>query len=146
MLLSSRTGDRRRDVSLAKIFVYLVIRSELTLGWVKKGCKIIEQNQLNGLQMAPLSYQWLDDSLFSLPLSGVIRIELTNMNGTNLENCWDKISLMGCKWSSLNVPGTETPLSHEWLDDSLFPFSAFVFRIPASVFTEIDCRIIKPRY
>ena len=28
-----------------------------------------------------------------------------------IENCQDKMGLKGCKWSSLNVPGTETPVS-----------------------------------
>ena len=31
----------------------------------------------------------------------------------------------GCKWSSLNAPGTEIPLSHSNWENSIFPFSAF---------------------
>ena len=38
-----------------------------------------------------------------------------------------EIGLEGCKWSSLNVPGTETPLSHPILklDESPFQLLAF---------------------
>ena len=36
----------------------------------------------------------------------------------------DKISLTGCKWSSLNAPNTDTPVSHSLFESSRFPFSA----------------------
>ena len=29
--------------------------------------------------------------------------------GKKVENVWDKISLKGCKWSSLNAKGSESP-------------------------------------
>ena len=34
----------------------------------------------------------------------------------------NKIGLKGCKWSSLKAPGTETPLSHPFLELGEFPF------------------------
>ena len=43
------------------------------------------------------------------------------MNGKKFENFWDKISWTGCKWSSLNAPSTEIPVSHPLLSESLFP-------------------------
>ena len=38
----------------------------------------------------------------------------------------DKISLTGCKWSSLNATGSETLVSHSLLGDSLFPIFSFL--------------------
>ena len=32
--------------------------------------------------------------------------------GKKMEIFWDKISSTGCKWSSLNAPRSETPVSH----------------------------------
>ena len=37
----------------------------------------------------------------------------------------NKRSLKGCKWSSLDVPGTENPLSHSLLGLEEFPFSHY---------------------
>ena len=48
----------------------------------------------------------------------LIRRSLRNVSGQN------KISLTGCKWSSLNAPRSETPVSHSFLESSLFQFSA----------------------
>ena len=39
-----------------------------------------------------------------------------------IENCQNKMGLKGCKWSSLNAPGTENPLSHSLLELGDFPF------------------------
>ena len=33
---------------------------------------------------------------------------------------WNKSSLKGCKWASLNAPCTETPVSPPFLGESLF--------------------------
>ena len=33
-----------------------------------------------------------------------------------------KMGLKGCKWSSLNAPGTETPLCHPFVELGKFPF------------------------
>ena len=40
------------------------------------------------------------------------------------ENFCDKIILAGCKWSCLNAPRSETPVSHSLLETSFFQFSA----------------------
>ena len=40
--------------------------------------------------------------------------------GEKVGTFWTKISLTGCKWSSLNAQGTETPVSHPFWGDSLF--------------------------
>ena len=46
-----------------------------------------------------------------------------SMKVNKLGNFLNKMSLKGCKWSSMNVPGTETPLSHSLLelDECSFP-------------------------
>ena len=36
----------------------------------------------------------------------------------------DKICLTGCKWSNLNAPGTQIPVSYSLLVESLFSFSS----------------------
>ena len=45
------------------------------------------------------------------------------MKVKKLKNFWNKMGSMGCKWSSLNAPGTRHPLSHSILklDESPFP-------------------------
>ena len=43
------------------------------------------------------------------------------MKGKKVEILWNKIRLTGCKWSNLNAPMSETPVSHSLLSDSLFP-------------------------
>ena len=45
-----------------------------------------------------------------------------SMKVKKLENFQNKKGLMGCKWSSLNAPGTENPLSHPLLGLGEFPF------------------------
>ena len=44
------------------------------------------------------------------------------MNVEKLENLLNKIGLTGYKWSSLNAPGTHTPLSCPFLNLGEFPF------------------------
>ena len=39
------------------------------------------------------------------------------------ENSYNKMSLKWCKWSSLNAPGTQTPLYHLVLKFAKWPFS-----------------------
>ena len=39
-----------------------------------------------------------------------------------LENFQNKMGLKGCRWSSLNAPGTETPQSHPYWELGEFPF------------------------
>ena len=64
--------------------------------------------------------------IFCLPFSGVIRIGICcfyyGKHGKKVDILWNKISLTGCKWSSLNAPGTETPVSHPVWVNSLFSF------------------------
>ena len=45
-----------------------------------------------------------------------------SMKVEKLENFQDKSGSKGCKWSSLNGPGTETPLHHPILKLEEFPF------------------------
>ena len=47
---------------------------------------------------------------------------LPSMKVKNLENFRNKSGLNKCKWSSLNAPGTETPLSHPILKLAEIPF------------------------
>ena len=46
------------------------------------------------------------------------------MKVRKVEIFWNKISPTCCNWSSLIAPGTETPVSHPLLGESLFPFQA----------------------
>ena len=39
-----------------------------------------------------------------------------------MENFQNELGLKGFKWTSLNAPGTETPLSHPILELGEFPF------------------------
>ena len=48
-----------------------------------------------------------------------------SMKDKKLENFRNKISLTGSKWSNLNAPMSETPVSHSLLSDSLFPILPF---------------------
>ena len=51
------------------------------------------------------------------------------MKVKKLEIFQNKIGLKGCKWSSLNAPGTETPLSHPYWKLQEFPFSIFFYSL-----------------
>ena len=42
-----------------------------------------------------------------------------------IENVQSETGLKGCKWSSLNAPGTETPQSHPYWKLQEFPFSHY---------------------
>ena len=44
------------------------------------------------------------------------------MKVEKLKICWNKMGLMGCRWSSLNAPGTGNPLFHSVLKLEEFPF------------------------
>ena len=45
-----------------------------------------------------------------------------SMKVKKVEKFQDKMGLRGCKWSSLNAPGTENPLSHPLFGLDEFPF------------------------
>ena len=47
---------------------------------------------------------------------------LPSMKVKDLENFQNKNGLMGCKWPSLNAPGTGNPLSHSVLGLEELPF------------------------
>ena len=48
---------------------------------------------------------------------------LPSMKWEKLKIFQNKMGLKGCKWSSLNAPGTETPQSHPYWELGEFPFS-----------------------
>ena len=50
------------------------------------------------------------------------------MKVKKLENFKNKRGLKGCKWSSLDVPGTENPLSHSLLRLEEFSFPLLALR------------------
>ena len=67
---------------------------------------------------------WIPFSNFQpllLPLSGVIRKGSPSIKIRKVEQFWNKISSTGCKWSTLNAPITETPVSHSLMSEFLFP-------------------------
>ena len=45
-----------------------------------------------------------------------------SMKVKKMKNFQNKRGLKGCRWSSLNAPGTENPLSHPLLELEEFPF------------------------
>ena len=45
-----------------------------------------------------------------------------SMKVKKLKIFWDKMGSKGCKWSSLNAPGTQSPLSHPILKLDEIPF------------------------
>ena len=49
-----------------------------------------------------------------------------SMKVKKLENFGNKSGLKGCKWSSLNAPGTENPLSHSLLELGESPFRILI--------------------
>ena len=50
---------------------------------------------------------------------------LPSMKVKELENFQNKMGLKGCKWSSLNAPGTETPQSYPYWELGVFPLSEY---------------------
>ena len=75
--------------------------------------------------LKPLSLTHIGKGKFSqLPLLALWgnKNGLPSMKVKKLEKFQNKIGLKGCKWSSLNAPGTETPLSHPILKLEEFPF------------------------
>ena len=87
-----------------------------------KGCKWSSLNP-PGTQ-TPLSHLVLklDFSLFSLLALWGNKKWPPSMKVQQIENCQNKMGLKGCKWSSLNAPGTQTPLSHPFLELGKLPF------------------------
>ena len=103
--------------------------------------KYLGQNQPNSVQMVQFEFPkyrqkplclihfWVNPfspfpapAASTHPLSGILR------NGSpqvrKVKKSWNKISLIGCKWSCLNALGTETPVSHSLMSESLFPISS----------------------
>ena len=68
-------------------------------------------------------WSW-ENSLFQLLALWGNKNWLPSMKVKKLEKFQNKMGLKDCKWSSLNAPGTQTPVSFQWLDDSHFPFSS----------------------
>ena len=77
-----------------------------------KGCKWPSLNA-PGTQ-TPLSHSFLEFeiSIFSLLALWGNKNWPPRIKMKQIENCQNKMSLKGCKSSSLNAPGTQTPLSH----------------------------------
>ena len=69
-----------------------------------------------------LFWSW-ENSLFPLLALWGNKNWPPTMNVKKMENFHNKMGLKGCKWSSLNAPVTENPLSHPLLGwmNSLFP-------------------------
>ena len=87
-----------------------------------KGCKWSSLN-VPGTQI-PLSHffwSW-EISLFSVLALWGNKNWLPSIKVKQIEIFQNKMSLKGCKWSSLNAPGTQIPLSHSFLELGEFPF------------------------
>ena len=93
--------------------------------------KMLEQNGLKWSSLNapgtenPLTHSGLelDFSLFSLLALWGDKNWPPSIKREQIENCRNKMGLKGCNWSSLNVPGTQTPLSHSVLGLDFSPFS-----------------------
>ena len=64
--------------------------------------------------------------VFPYPLMFRAGFESEIMKVKKLEFDGNKSGLKGCKWSSLNAPGTKHPLSHQVLRLDEFPFPIIV--------------------
>jgi len=83
--------------------------------------------QTSGAYFIGLSHTWP---------SGVIRIGLPSIKVKKMVLLYENVrGAKGCKWSSLNAPGTQTPLSHPVLELEEFPFSILGLRIISLSFT-----------
>ena len=91
-----------------------------------KGCKWSSLNA-PGTQ-TPWSHPFLKLDISPFPIIGLWGNKkwAPSIKVKKIENCQNKMGLKGCKWSSLNAPGTQTPLSHPFLelDFSLFSLLA----------------------
>ena len=87
-----------------------------------KGCKCSSLNAL-GTQ-TPLSHSVLElhFSLFSLLALWGNKKWSPSMKVQQMENSKNKMGIKGCKWSSLDAPGTHSPLSHPILEWGNLPF------------------------
>ena len=65
-----------------------------------------------------------ENSLFPLLALWGNKNWLPSMKVKKLEKFQNKMGLKSCKWSSLNAPDTQTPVSHPGWEKSIFPFSA----------------------
>ena len=70
------------------------------------------------LESLCLTHCWMN------PLSGVIYNWTPHYKSQKVGKFLNKISSKVCKWSSLNVPGTGTPVSHSLMEESCFSFPA----------------------
>ena len=90
-----------------------------------KGCKWSSLNAPS--TQSPVSHPILElkISLFSLLALWGNKKWPPSIKVKQIENFQNKMGLKGCKWSSLNAPGTQTPLSHSVLElhPSLLLFS-----------------------
>ena len=87
-----------------------------------KGCKWSSLNAA-GTQ-TPLCHSILElrFSLFSVLALWGNKKWPPSIKVQQMENFKNKMGLKGCKWSSLNAPGTQTPLSHSLLELANLPF------------------------
>ena len=76
----------------------------------------------NGLRLCHCHLRGWMNSLFPLLALWGNKNWPPSMKVKKMEIFPDKIALMGGKWSSLNAPGTENPLSHSVLELEEFPF------------------------
>ena len=68
---------------------------------------------------SPLSHPFL--GLGDCPFSQLLALRgnkngLPSMKVKKLSTFWSKMGFIGCNWSGLNDPGTETPLSRPFLE------------------------------
>ena len=76
----------------------------------------LELGEFSFLHMSPL------DSLFSILALWGNKKWPPSMKVEKMEIFGNNMSLIGCKWSSLNAPSTQNPLSHSFLEVGEFPF------------------------
>ena len=99
---------------------------KLKIFWNKMGsmgCKWPSLNAPGIENPLPHSILKLDESPFPLLAFWGNKNKPPSMKVKKLENLYNKMGLMGCKWPSLNAPGTEKVHSQSILElgDSPFP-------------------------
>ena len=116
---------RGQDPGVIRIRPPSIKVEKLEISQDKMGSKDCKWSSLNAPGTEnPLSHPVLKLDEFPFPIIGLWgnKNQPPSMKVKKLKIFWNKMGSMDCKWSSLNAPGTQTPLSHPILKLGEFPF------------------------
>ena len=98
-------------------------RANLLLPQKLKSTNLSQDCQLQAPKPLCLVHFWsCKNSLFSVLALWGNKNWPPTMKAKKLDDCKNKSGLRACKWSSLNAPGTQTPLSWPFMKLQEFPF------------------------